>query len=170
MTAARSTTGQPKHSVGKQFSAAPAPNTRAEDRSSENRRNAISAAVERVDRIQMTTDFGRMLVHWLGNLAELSRQRYGCTPEGVIEGQHAIAEAIVGDSRVREAKCSAVQELLQSTHGSDVDTARAAELLGLKADTIRWHIREGNLQARKAGRQLMVTVASIEDFMLEREN
>jgi excisionase family DNA binding protein len=129
--------------------------------------SAISAAVERVDRIQITTDMGRMLVHWLGNYAELALQRYGCTPQGLIETQHAIAEAVVGDSRQREAKCAAVHELLSSRHGSDVDTARAAELLGIEADTIRWHIREGNLHAHKVGRQWMVTVASIEEMMAE---
>jgi hypothetical protein len=131
--------------------------------------SAIRAAVERVDRIQMTTDLGRMLVHWLGNYAELARQRYGCTPQGLIETQHAIAEAVVGDSRQREVKRSALQELLLSGHGSDVDTARAADLLGITADSVRWHCRKGNLVFHRVGRQMMISAASIENLMLERD-
>ncbi|WP_139043255.1 helix-turn-helix domain-containing protein [Mycobacterium lentiflavum] len=127
----------------------------------------MSHLVRRVDAIELAADVGRLVVHWLGDYAEIKRQRYGCTPEGVVAVQHALAAAIVsdGDSRQHEAEGLGLTGVLLSAY---VDTAVAAQRLGLTADAVRWHCRRGNLASRRVGRQLMVSTESISDFKSRR--
>lgn len=126
----------------------------------------IAAAVQRVDVIQVSVDAGHLLVHWLGQLADIGRHRNGCAPIGLIEVQQALAEAVAGggDSRQREPEGLAAAEILGLNRDTEITTAEAAAQLGLPADSVRWHCRRGNLDSRKVGRQHMVTVASIESY------
>jgi hypothetical protein len=113
----------------------------------------------------------RMLVFWLGDYAYL-KQRPGQpgVPEGVVAAQQALAEAHAAasnsrsDSRQREQKCLPASEFVLSGHDSWVGTSAAAALLGISADGVRWHCRRGNLESRKVGRQVMVSMASIESL------
>ena len=125
-------------------------------------RTRIAASVQRIDSVVISVDAARLVVHWLGQLAEITRQRNGCPPEGLVEFQHAIAEELVADSRRREQDGLGEPEAVAFEHEQCMGTAEAAAELGVSADTARWHCRKGNLDGRKFGRQLMVTAASVE--------
>jgi hypothetical protein len=124
----------------------------------------IFDAVRRVDGVQISPDFTRVLVHYLGQLSRIYGQQNGCAPADLVAAQHALAEAVVAhDSRRHEVKSVCAPNALGSGHDL-VDTETAAAMLGLKADTVRWHFRQGNLHGRRVGRQLMVSLASIESL------
>lgn len=126
----------------------------------------MAGAVQRLDVVAINADLARLVVFWLGRYAELAAQRNGCIPDGLVEAQHALAEAAVsvGDSRQREQNSSAAVETIVSGHEPCVDTATAAAALGCTADKVRDHCRRGNLKSRKVGRQHMVTVDSLESL------
>jgi hypothetical protein len=77
-------------------------------------RSKISSAVQRVDAIWVSIDVGRLLVHWLGQFADVTAQRNGCALAGLVEVQYALAEAVAanGDSRRREHEAVAPLGLL----------------------------------------------------------
>jgi hypothetical protein len=129
-------------------------------------RSAISDAIQPLQGIRISADVGRLLVHWLGQHAEICKQRYGCAPEGLADVQYALAEACAADSgddsRQREFSAEAAVRLLPSEHDVWVDTAAAAVALGCKSDNVRDHRRRGNLVSRKVGRQHMISVQSID--------
>ncbi|MEY8015256.1 helix-turn-helix domain-containing protein [Mycobacterium servetii] len=132
-------------------------------------RTRIAASVQRIDSVALSLDAARLVVHWLGQLAEITRQRNGCPPEGLVEFQHAIAEELVADSRRREQGGSRPHELVGFEHEQRyMEPAEAATALGVSADTVRWHCRKGNLDGRKFGRQVMVTAASVEALKARR--
>jgi len=110
-------------------------------------------AVQRVDAVQISPQAARFLVHCLGRLAAVLGQQNGCAPEALVTLQHALAEP----------ESPGASDLLPLGYEL-VDTETAANMLGLKADSVRWHRRRGNLESRKVGRQLMITVASIENL------
>jgi Helix-turn-helix domain len=129
-------------------------------------REKISAAVQRVDAIQISPDLARVLVHWLGRLAEVLARQNSCAPEALVAVQHALAEAYAagsGDSRHASRESIGAYDLLALGHDF-VDTEAAADMLGLKADTVRWHCRNGNLESQKFGRHLMIRTSSIDNF------
>jgi hypothetical protein len=125
---------------------------------------AIFAAVRRVDDVQISLDFTRVLVHYLGELSKKCVQENGCAPEDLIASQHVLVEAVVADgSRRREAEWVCAPSGLLSGYDL-VGTEAAAKMLGLKADTVRWHCRKGNLEYCTVGGRIMVSVASIESL------
>lgn len=126
----------------------------------------MAAAVRRLDVVAIDADLARVIVFWLGKYAEMASQRNGAVPAGLVEAQHALAEAAVsvGDSRQREENRSVSAETVVLGHDAFVDTATAAEALGCTADNVRDHCRRGNLSSRKVGRQHMVTVGSLESL------
>lgn len=126
----------------------------------------IFAAV-RVKTIPIDLDLVRYIVHWLGDYARVKEQPgQPGVPEGVIPAQRALAEACaaMSDSRQREDPCLDGAGIVISGHEAYVDTAQAAALLGCTADNARDHCRRGNLEHRKIGRQVMITVSSIESL------
>lgn len=128
-------------------------------------RARMAAAIQRVDvdGILITTDVARLLVRWLGRLTEITRQRNGCPPLGLVELQGALTDECAADSRRREQDGLGARELVAFDHEQQyVWPPEAAAELGVSADTVRWHFRKGNLDGRKFGRQLMVTAASVE--------
>jgi hypothetical protein len=90
-------------------------------------REAISAAVRRVDVVQINPSVARRLVEWLGELAEIRRRTNGCPPIGLVEVQQALAEAVAGggDSRQREPEGLAAAEILGLNRDTEITTAEA---------------------------------------------
>ena len=137
----------------------------------------LSAAVTRIDGIFITTDLARLILHGFRGYADLAAQRYGCAPDWIADVQYALGEAIT-DSRhgnqrpaaipvKREPLGSAVTEILDSRN--EVSTTEAAAALGMSTDLVRHHCAAGNLDSRKAGGRVMVTVASIESLNIHTE-
>jgi hypothetical protein len=93
---------------------------------------------------------------------ELIRQgrRNGAAPSARLgDVRDALAEAArVGASTGHDQAPSVF------TWGSTdvVDVSAAALILGVARDTVRWHYRKGNLQGDRVGRQLLLTVDSVE--------
>jgi hypothetical protein len=133
---------------------------------------AIADAVRRVDAILITPDLAKVLVRYLGRLAqELARQN-GCAPEALVSVQQALAEACAAggeDSRHASTESVGGHGLLDLDHDF-VDTQAAADMLQIRADTVRWHCRNGALESRKVGRHLMIAKSSIEDFRAQRRS
>lgn len=133
------------------------------------RYSGIFAAV-RAKTISVDLDLMRYIVHWLGDYARL-KERPGQpgAPEGLIPAQIALAEAVavMSDSRQREQDGLGAAELVAFEHEQCMGTAEAADLLGISADTVRWHCRAGNLEFRRVGRQLMIPVSSIERWKVQ---
>lgn len=130
----------------------------------------IFAAV-RLTAIPVERDLVRYLVHWLGDYIRLKQQPgQPGVPEGVVAAQHALADACIPghDSRQHESERSAAVEILLSGHDVRVGTAEAAAELGISPDAVRWHCRHGNLDAKRVGRQLMVTTSSILNYKQRR--
>jgi hypothetical protein len=128
------------------------------------RRANISAAVSRVDVIQISPDVGRLLVHLLGKLAEYETRRNGCPPDGLEDIQYALAEACASDSH------GASIEAIPAHVVSDlIDTQAAAAVLGVETTTVRWHYKKGNLAGQKVGKTLMITSDSLEQLRARRE-
>ncbi|MCV7100912.1 MULTISPECIES: hypothetical protein [Mycobacterium] len=111
----------------------------------------------------------KRIVRWLGDYIDYKRRGAGI-PEGLIEAQRMLAEAYAAtgrNSRQQEPECSMAAAQLLS--GCEViDTAAAAAELGCTADNVRQHWRKGNLEGRKVGRQLMITVSSLQDYKSRR--
>jgi hypothetical protein len=138
------------------------------------RRSAISDAVRRVNVVQLDPELVRVVVHWLGRYSDLTTQRFGCLPDGLADVQYALAEACADDSgedsRLRELSAAVGHRVLLSEHEHDVrvDTAAAAAQLAIPVDSVRWHCRRGNLDGCRVGRQLMISVSSIENLKSRR--
>lgn len=129
-------------------------------------RERISAAIQRVDSVQISADVGRLLVHWLGQHAEWAKQRYGCAPDGIEDVQYALAEAVAGGVDSHRASIEAIPAPLVSDL---VEVRHAAAVLGVKPTTVRWHYRSGNLSGRKVGETLMIDSHSLEQLRARRE-
>ena len=95
--------------------------------------------------------------------------------EDFVEPPHSIAEAVEtfaenvdlsrGDNAVRSRSTAA--------SSGEVGTQQAARALGISPRTVRWHIEQGNLEARPEGegvnRTWLVSIASLEAFRSERQ-
>lgn len=130
---------------------------------------AIFSAV-RVHTVSIDLDLVRYIVHWLGDYARLKQQPgQPGLPEGLIQAQTALAEAVaaMSDSRQRERASLGISELVTSGRGVELGTTEAAAELGVSTDTVRWHCREGNLEFRRVGRQLMIPVSSVEHLKVQ---
>jgi hypothetical protein len=127
-------------------------------------RARISAAVSRVDAIQIDPNLGRLLVHWLGNYAKLAQARYGCLPEGLSDATYALAEACAGDSHA-----ASPEAILAPVVSELVDTKTAAAVLGVKPTTVRYHYKNGTLAGRKVGETLMIDNSSLQQLRARRE-
>jgi excisionase family DNA binding protein len=62
----------------------------------------------------------------------------------------------------------AAHQLIALTSEACIGTAEAAELLGITVDAVRWHYRNGNLEGRKMGRQVVITAESIDALKARR--
>jgi hypothetical protein len=129
-------------------------------------RERISAAVQRVDAVQITPDVGRLLVHWLGQHAEWAKQRYGCAPEGLEDVQYALAEAV---ARGIDSHGASMDATLPVEMSGLVEVKAAAAAIGVKETTVRWHYKRGNLSGRKVGQTLMINECSLAEFRVNRE-
>jgi hypothetical protein len=93
---------------------------------------------------------------------ELIRQgkRNGATPSArLVEVRNALAAAArVGASTDRDE----APTVFNWGSTDVVDVGAAALALGIARDTVRWHHRKGHLQGYKVGRQLLLTIDSIE--------
>lgn len=96
-------------------------------------RQRISAAVQRVDAVQISSDVGRLLVHWLGQHAKWATQRYGCAPEGLEDVQYALAEAVARGSDSHGASMDATLPVEMS---GLVEVKAAAAAIGVKETTV----------------------------------
>jgi hypothetical protein len=138
----------------------------------------LSGAVQRVDGIVFSTDMVRLFIHGFRGYTELATQRYGCAPEWVADVQYVLAEALADtrqgrdltsdDARQHQSLSTAPAEILTLDH--EFTTAEAAAALGIRANLVRYHCSQGNLDSRKVGRQLMVSSASIQNFKHHRRN
>jgi hypothetical protein len=63
----------------------------------------------------------------------------------------------------------AAQPVLHLAADAVVDTSEAAESLGITADAVRWHWRNGHLEGHKMGRQLVITATSVERLKARRD-
>jgi hypothetical protein len=133
--------------------------------SADARRANISAAVSRVDAIQISPDLARTIVFLLGNYAKLARRANGCTPDWLEDIQYALAEACASDSHGASPEAILAVGVPQSL----VDTKAAAKLLGVKETTIRYHFAKGNLRGTKVGTALMINEHSLAEFRANRE-
>jgi hypothetical protein len=129
-------------------------------------REKISAAVQRVDAIQISPGMARLLVHWLGQLAKAQQRTNGCASGELVAAQNALAEACfaAGHCAQRESERAAATEILISEHEPYISTAEAAAALGKTANGVLWLFNHGHLSGRKVGRQVMVTASSVEDY------
>lgn len=133
----------------------------------------IALAVRRVDVIQIDPGLARIIVHWLGQYADLATQRHGCPPEGLTEVQYTLAEVCVSankNSRQHQENGLTATQPLVSGHDSEFGTTETAALLGITASCVRYHCERGNLKSRRCGRQLMITATSIAELKARRNN
>jgi excisionase family DNA binding protein len=122
----------------------------------------IRGAVRAVSAVQMEPDFVRVIIHWLKRYGDLVQQRYGTEPAGLSDAITALGTAYLA-SRQRDGAGFAISESIASDcETSWLGTDAAAELLGVKADTVRKYVRCGHLVARKVGRQHMVSAESVQ--------
>jgi hypothetical protein len=130
----------------------------------------LAGAVQRVDAVAISADFARVLVFWLGNYAKLARQTKGCAPDGLEDAQYVLAEACApgGDSRLREDSTPGHAEILALGHDAVVDAETAAQMLGLKADTVRLMCRKGQLEAQKRAGRWFPTIAAVQQRSSQR--
>jgi hypothetical protein len=127
---------------------------------------AIAAAVQQLDCIGITRDLCRVLVHYLGDYAAVLAQRNGCPPDGVAAVQRVLAEACAGSHRCED---DVILALEVSDSGRDVllDTATAAEMIGLKRTTILLHCGNGKL-GQKIGREWVIRLDELKRFQRDR--
>ncbi|WP_343709728.1 helix-turn-helix domain-containing protein [Mycobacterium sp.] len=125
---------------------------------------ALAAAVQRVEGIVVNADVARLLVHWLGQLADVAVQRNGCAPAGLVEVQRALAEAAVtaGDSRERESEAVPASEVLALMDEPVVSVDQAAEMLHLKPDSVRYLCRQGRLPAKRVAGRWFLSLTAVE--------
>jgi hypothetical protein len=130
---------------------------------------SFSASVQRLDVVALHADVARVVVFWLGRYAKLAEQANGCIPAGLVEAQHAIAEAVaaVGDSRPRECSRIAGWDIADWERDELMDTTAAAAHLGLKPTTVTLHCRAGRL-GQKVGREWVIRASELEVFQRER--
>ena len=145
----------------------------------------VSAALRPVNGMVLPPEVAAQVARWLADYAEYRRLRTAGVPALLLEIQRAMTEYVAADSRQREAAAQALPaeawgptrvdsprlasnslaQLRPSQLDYDfVDTETAAAMLGCSTDTVRWHCRRGNIERRRAGRRLMVSVSSIENY------
>ena len=129
-------------------------------------REKISAAVQRVDAIQISPDLARVIVHWLGRLSYSLTRENGCAPEALVAVQSALAEAYAG-SCMHEDSVAAALGAGGWSRETVLDTAAAAELLGIDATAVTFHCRAGRL-GQKVGRDWVIQLGELEAFRRER--
>lgn len=137
---------------------------------SDSMRAKVGAAVQRVDGIQISVEVGRLLVHWLGQFADIVTQRNGCAPVGLVEVQHVLAEAVAGhgDSRSRESEGLVAPELLALSEEPVVGVEEAARMLGLKPDSVRLMCRQGTMSAKKVAGRWFPTTTAVQEQLRRR--
>jgi hypothetical protein len=131
-------------------------------------RDRVAASIQRVDAILISTDTGRLLVRWLGQLAEIARQRNGCPPMGLAEVRRTLAEAIAADSRWRDSHAIPAAELLALGDEQVLGVEETARMLQLKPDTVRLMCREGTLEAKKKSGRWFPTADAVHDELCRR--
>src|SRR5829696_2524543 len=89
-------------------------------------------------------------------------------PQSIAEAVETFAENVDlsrGDNAARSRSTAA--------SSGEVGTQQAARALGISPRTVRWHIEQGNLEARPEGegvnRTWLVSIASLEAFRSERQ-
>jgi excisionase family DNA binding protein len=121
----------------------------------------------RANMIQLEPELVRYLVHWLGDYIRIKAQPgQSGVPDGVAAAQLALAEAHASASnsscRHESVSLMAPESLVSSYEA--IGTAEAAAVLGISADAVRWHCKQGNLEHRRVGRHLMITKSSVENY------
>lgn len=124
-------------------------------------RERMAAAIQRVDDIRVGADAARLTIHFLGEFAEERRQRNGCPPLGLIELQQAYAEALASDSRSRDSEEISAAGALALGDELVVNAEEAARMLRLKPDTVRLMCRKGTLAAKKESGRWFPTTAAV---------
>jgi hypothetical protein len=127
---------------------------------------AIAAAVQQLDCIGINRDLIRVLVHYLGDYAAILTQRNGCPPDGVAAVQRVLAEACAGSHRCEDDVISAL-EVEDSDRDVLLDTATAAEMIGIKRTTILLHCGNRKL-GQKIGREWVIRLDELKRFQRDR--
>lgn len=134
-------------------------------------REAISAAVSRVDVVQISPGVARRLVDWLGEFADFKRRCNGCPPIGLIEVQQALAEACADASDslcLREDFTPGDAEILALGHDAVIDTETAADMLGITPSGVTYLCRQGRLDAQKRAGRWFPTIAAVQERTANR--
>ncbi len=135
-------------------------------------RSAISDAVRLPRGPELSWDLIRANIHWLGNYRDMTIQRYGCPPDGLIEALAVLAEAYAAgsDSRPRETEPTAPPKILVLGQDAVIDLEEAAQMLELKPDSVRDLCRRGVLAAHKRrNRWFPVNAAVLERVAMSEE-
>jgi Helix-turn-helix domain len=123
-------------------------------------RPQLSAAVQRVEGVLVSAEAARVIVFLLGNYAKLAESRNGCVPDGLREVQGALAEAVAAGSRGRDGERVAAPAVLPLSHDV-IELEQAAEVLGMKADSVRNLCRRGGLDAQKRRGRWFVSASAV---------
>jgi excisionase family DNA binding protein len=114
----------------------------------------------------------RLMVAVCDALGDKINRAGGCLPPEVIEARNGIADAITR-ARTRvgaSSEVSIVPMPLALNPIAVVDTATAAQQLGMTDDGVRWLCRTGRLTATKTGRQWWVTTESIAEYLAQNRS
>jgi hypothetical protein len=126
--------------------------------------------IRAVDAVLVPHQAAAYLVKLIDYLIELGRREGGAPSADLVEIRNALVVSARVTTRADTRTNAAVaQSVLHLAADACVDTADAAETLGITPDTVRWHWRKGNLEGRKMGRQLVITVASVERLKARRD-
>lgn len=133
-------------------------------------RERIAASVRLPIGPEISWDLLRATVHWLSIYRELTVQRYGCPPDGLVVAIGVYAEAIAGgDSRRRETNRDAAPEVLALGRATVIDLEEAAEMLKVKPDSVRDLCRRGVLAAEKRRNRWFPLKAAVMERVAMRE-
>lgn len=135
-------------------------------------RAKIGAAVRLPIGPEISWDLLRATIHWLSSHREMTIQRYGCPPDGLVEAIEVYAEAVAagGDSRRRETERAAAPEDLALGRDSVIDLEEAAQMLRVKPDSVRDLCRRGVLAAEKRrNRWFPLKVSVMERVAMRKE-
>jgi hypothetical protein len=120
--------------------------------------------------VQLSVRASRMVVHFLGELAEITRQRNGCAPIGLVELQHSIAEAAaaIGDSRRRDSEALPAPEVLALAQEPTISVKEAARMLKLQPDSVRLMCRRRTLDAEHVEGRWFPRLAAVQEMLRRR--